>query len=145
MRSHGSKWAATPPTQATGSAVSSLADAVVRQTNQERAARGLGELPSSGLKIRSEFSRFDAELRFDIEVEPTREHAGCRCGDVLRGVLAAHVHQLPLVPPLGDEDLDGLAPLACPLFDRVCTPENPVGPCMVSSEGSCAAYWRFRD
>ncbi len=86
--------------------------------------RGLGELPSSGLKIRSEFSRFDAERRFDTEVEPTREHAGCRCGDVLRGVIA---------PP------------ACPLFDRVCTPENPVGPCMVSSEGSCAAYWRFRD
>lgn len=86
--------------------------------------RGLGELPSSGLAIRPEFACHDASRRFEVAVEPTREPAGCRCGDVLRGVIA---------------------PTACPLFDRACTPETPVGPCMVSSEGSCAAYWRFRD
>lgn len=86
--------------------------------------RGLGCLPHSGLAIRDAFARFDAARRFPVDVEPTREPAGCRCGDVLRGVIA---------------------PNACPLFGRACTPENPVGPCMVSSEGSCAAYYRFRD
>ncbi|WP_087431180.1 hydrogenase formation protein HypD [Collinsella sp. An307] len=86
--------------------------------------RGLGELPASGLAIRDAYAHLDAVRRFPIEVEPTREHAGCRCGDVLRGIIA---------------------PTSCPLFGVACTPENPVGPCMVSSEGSCAAYFRFRD
>lgn len=84
--------------------------------------RGLGEIPGSGYRIREEFSDFDAMRRFQPEVEPTREHKGCRCGDVLRGIMA---------------------PSDCPLFRTVCTPENPVGPCMVSSEGSCAAYFRY--
>lgn len=86
--------------------------------------RGLGTIPASGLRIREEFARLDASRRFDVEVEPTREPAGCRCGDVLRGVIT---------------------PGGCPLFGRVCTPEKPVGPCMVSSEGSCAAYYRYRE
>lgn len=86
--------------------------------------RGLGVLPRSGLAIRDEYGRFDAARRFEVEPEPTREPRGCRCGDVLRG----------RIPPTG-----------CPLFARACTPETPVGPCMVSSEGSCAAYYRFRD
>lgn len=85
--------------------------------------RGLGTLPASGLRIRDDFAAFDAACRFPVDIEPTREPRGCRCGDVLRGVLA---------------------PSACPLFGRVCTPEHPVGPCMVSSEGSCAAYFRYR-
>lgn len=84
--------------------------------------RGLGEIPGSGYRIREEFAQFDAMQRFAPEVEPTVEHKGCRCGDVLRGVMA---------------------PSECPLFRTVCSPENPVGPCMVSSEGSCAAYWRY--
>ena len=84
--------------------------------------RGLGEIPGSGYRIREEFADFDALRRFDPEVEPVREHKGCRCGDVLRGIMA---------------------PSDCPLFRTVCTPENPVGPCMVSSEGSCAAYFRY--
>ena len=84
--------------------------------------RGLGEIPGSGYRIREEFAQFDAMRRFAPEVEPTVEHKGCRCGDVLRGVMA---------------------PSECPLFRTVCSPENPVGPCMVSSEGSCAAYWRY--
>ncbi len=84
--------------------------------------RGLGEIPGSGYRIREEFADFDAMRRFQPDVEPTREHKGCRCGDVLRGIMA---------------------PSDCPLFRTVCTPENPVGPCMVSSEGSCAAYFRY--
>ena len=90
----------------------------------DAAWRGLGSLPRSGLAIRPAFARFDAARRFDVAVEPTREAAGCRCGDVLRGVIP---------------------PTSCPLFGRACNPQNPVGPCMVSSEGSCAAYYRFRD
>ena len=85
--------------------------------------RGLGVIPASGLRIREAYAGHDAMRVFDPEVEPTRETRGCRCGDVLRGVIA---------------------PNECPLFDRACTPENPVGPCMVSSEGSCAAYWRYQ-
>lgn len=84
--------------------------------------RGLGEIPGSGYRIRDEFAEFDAMRRFQPDVEEVREHKGCRCGDVLRGIMA---------------------PSECPLFRKVCTPENPVGPCMVSSEGSCAAYYRY--
>ena len=84
--------------------------------------RGLGDIPGSGYRIREQYAAFDAVRRFAPEVEPTQEPRGCRCGDVLRGIMA---------------------PDACPLFRRVCTPENPVGPCMVSSEGSCAAYYRY--
>ncbi len=84
--------------------------------------RGLGLIPDSGYAVRPEFAEFDAFQRFQPEVEPTQEPRGCRCGDVLRGMMT---------------------PAECPLFRRVCTPENPVGPCMVSSEGSCAAYFRY--
>ena len=84
--------------------------------------RGLGDIPGSGYRIRDEFANFDAVRRFEPDVEPTRDPKGCRCGDVLRA---------------------RKAPNECPLFRTVCTPENPVGPCMVSSEGSCAAYYRY--
>ena len=84
--------------------------------------RGLGDIPGSGYRIRDEFANFDAVRRFEPDVEPTRDPKGCRCGDVLRA---------------------RIAPNECPLFRTVCTPENPVGPCMVSSEGSCAAYYRY--
>lgn len=84
--------------------------------------RGLGDIPGSGYRIREEFADFDAVRRFEPDVEPTRDPKGCRCGDVLRA---------------------RIAPNECPLFRTVCTPENPVGPCMVSSEGSCAAYYRY--
>lgn len=84
--------------------------------------RGLGVIDGSGYRLRDAYSAFDAVQRFQPEVEPTIEPKGCRCGDVLRGVMA---------------------PSECPLFRKACTPENPVGPCMVSSEGSCAAYYRY--
>ena len=84
--------------------------------------RGLGDISGSGYRIRDELADFDAVRRFEPDVEPTRDPKGCRCGDVLRA---------------------RIAPNECPLFRTVCTPENPVGPCMVSSEGSCAAYYRY--
>jgi hydrogenase expression/formation protein HypD len=84
--------------------------------------RGLGQVPASGLEIRSEFSRFDAARLFDVDPGPTLEHRGCRCGDVLRGTIK---------PP------------ECRLFATACTPARPIGPCMVSAEGACAAYYQF--
>ena len=84
--------------------------------------RGFGTVPASGLRLRERYARFDAARAFPVEVEPAREPPGCRCGEILRGVLR---------PP------------DCPLFARVCTPQDPVGPCMVSAEGACAAYYRY--
>ena len=81
--------------------------------------RGIGEVPDSGLRLRKEYQDFDAELAFDIDPGPTYEPAGCICGDILRGIKT---------------------PLDCQLFGKACTPEYPVGPCMVSSEGTCSAY-----
>ncbi len=85
--------------------------------------RGIGEVPDSGLKLREKYQHFDAELAFNIDPGPTYEPRGCICGDILRGVKT---------PP------------DCQLFDKACTPEYPVGPCMVSSEGSCSAYYLYR-
>lgn len=84
--------------------------------------RGIGIIPASGLKLKEEFSDLDADLNFSIELPPTREHKGCSCGEILRGVKF---------------------PYECKLYGKACTPENPIGPCMVSTEGSCAAYYRY--
>ena len=84
--------------------------------------RGIGEVPNSGLKLRKEYQCFDAELAFDINPGPTHEPKGCICGDILRGVRT---------------------PADCQLFGQACTPEHPVGACMVSSEGSCSAYYLY--
>jgi hydrogenase expression/formation protein HypD len=84
--------------------------------------RGFGTVAASGLRIREQYARYDAARVFPVEVAPAREPPGCRCGEVLRGVL---------LPP------------ECGLFGKVCTPQNPVGPCMVSAEGACAAYYRY--
>ncbi len=84
--------------------------------------RGVGEIAGSGLKIRDEYGEFDAERVFTIEIGQPIEHGGCICGEILRGVST---------------------PLDCNLFSHVCTPQRPVGPCMVSSEGTCAAYYSY--
>ena len=84
--------------------------------------RGIGEVPNSGLKLKKEYQSFDAELAFDIAPSPAYEPVGCICGDILRGVKT---------------------PADCNLFGKACTPEYPVGPCMVSSEGSCSAYYLY--
>jgi len=84
--------------------------------------RGIGTIQASGLALRPEFQRFDANEALDVRVESSPEPPGCRCGDILRGAAE---------PP------------DCPLFTRSCTPEHPVGPCMVSNEGACAAHYRY--
>lgn len=89
--------------------------------------RGLGLVPYSALRIKKPFAEFDAELRFAVEEIPAADIKGCECPAILRGVKR---------------------PTDCKLFGTVCTPENPMGSCMVSSEGACAAYWtygRFRE
>ncbi|MDD5454876.1 MAG: hydrogenase formation protein HypD [Candidatus Ratteibacteria bacterium] len=84
--------------------------------------RGLGMILESGLKIKKEFLAFDALENIKVKVEPTKENTKCICGEVLRGVKS---------------------PLSCKLFAKLCTPENPIGACMVSSEGACAAYYKY--
>lgn len=84
--------------------------------------RGLGRLRNSGLKIREKYKEFDASVQFPVEVREIIEHKGCRCGEVIRGVVT---------------------PVECPLFGKVCNPNSPVGPCMVSSEGTCSAYYLY--
>jgi hydrogenase expression/formation protein HypD len=84
--------------------------------------RGLGVIPQSGLRHKKEFHQFDALNRFEIQTPYSAEPAGCICGKVITGAKT---------------------PNECPLFDRMCTPSNPVGPCMVSGEGTCSAYYRY--
>jgi len=84
--------------------------------------RGLGYIPYSALGIAPAYQEFDAEHRFQIEASKAREHPTCLCGEVLKGKSK---------------------PLQCPLFAKVCTPENPLGSCMVSSEGACAAIYAY--
>ena len=89
--------------------------------------RGLGEVPYSALRIRDAYAGFDAEKRFAVSEKQSREVKSCECPAILRGVKK---------------------PTDCKLFGTVCTPDNPMGSCMVSSEGACAAYWtygRFRE
>lgn len=84
--------------------------------------RGLGVVPQSGMALREKYNQFDARSAFDIDVAPSSEPEGCRCGDILRGARL---------------------PSDCKLFGKACTPDNPIGPCMVSSEGTCAAYFKY--
>ena len=84
--------------------------------------RGLGHLPHSALRVADDYAEFDAERRFPVAARSGKEIKGCECPSVLRGVME---------------------PVDCKLFGTVCTPENPMGACMVSSEGACAAYWSY--
>jgi len=84
--------------------------------------RGLGLIPGSGLGLRKAFEQFDAVNKLQLDLKPVPEPKGCTCGEILQG---------HLLPP------------DCPLYGRTCTPSQPIGPCMVSSEGTCAAYYRF--
>ena len=116
--------------------VESLYTAVVRPEGNQRAMelidqyfepcdgpwRGLGRIPGGSLRLRVAYERFDARKRFDLEERLAPEPAGCRCGEVLCGKLE---------------------PVQCGLFAGRCTPDTPVGPCMVSSEGACAAWYKY--
>ena len=84
--------------------------------------RGLGKIEKSTLELKDEYSQFDAFKRFDVSEAPGEDITGCRCGEVLCGLIE---------PP------------ECGLFEKSCTPESPVGPCMVSSEGACAAWFKY--
>lgn len=89
--------------------------------------RGLGLVPYSGLKLKRAYDKYDAEVHFDMNELRVADNPACECGAILRGVKK---------------------PVDCKLFGTVCTPEAPIGSCMVSSEGACAAHWtygRFRD
>ncbi len=85
--------------------------------------RGIGNIPGSGLSLRREFDGFDALKKFDMPYFSDEEPKGCLCGQVILGVVT---------------------PLECSLFSRVCTPINPIGPCMVSGEGTCSAYYKYQ-
>ena len=84
--------------------------------------RGLGSLPASALRLADDYADLDAERRFPVEIGEVPEVRGCECPAILRGVKE---------------------PTDCRLFGTVCTPDNPMGSCMVSSEGACAAYWSY--
>ena len=86
--------------------------------------RGLGVIPQSGLGLSEAYGEYDAAQRFSMPSIQVKEHPGCRCGEVLRGIMT---------PP------------DCGLFRKVCNPQNPMGPCMVSGEGTCGAYYRYHD
>lgn len=89
----------------------------------DRKWRGIGEIPDSGWRLRPEYVEYDAEHRFDVRAIKTEESSLCIAGEVLRGLKK---------------------PTECPAFGEPCTPENPLGATMVSSEGACAAYYRYR-
>jgi len=85
--------------------------------------RGLGIIPRSGLKLRESLAPFDAEIKFGLSIKPgSTDLPGCRCGEVLRGILS---------------------PAQCPLFSKKCSPDSPQGPCMVSFEGACYITHKF--
>ena len=100
------------------------AQAILRQLFEPCDAvwRGLGVLPGSGLAIRGDYAEFDAELVLKLDIPEAIENRACLCGEVLKGKLM---------------------PFDCPLFATTCTPESPVGACMVSSEGTCAAAYKY--
>lgn len=84
--------------------------------------RGIGEIPSSGMELKKEYQKFDAAIKFGMDLPDTPEPKGCACGEILMGLKT---------------------PEECALYKKKCTPMTPVGPCMVSSEGSCAAFYRY--
>ncbi len=101
------------------------AQILMEQVFQVRASfewRGLGFLPDSALALADDYADLDAEQRFPVQVAPAKEVKGCECPAILRGVKT---------------------PTDCKLFGKPCSPESPMGSCMVSSEGACAAYWSF--
>lgn len=95
-------------------------DTVFRPADAEW--RGLGTIPGSGLVLREEFADLDVRTRFEMPPLRSADPPGCRCGEILRGIRE---------------------PAGCPLYKKACTPSSPVGPCMVSSEGTCAAHYKY--
>ncbi len=105
-----------------GNKVAQNAIAKVFTVREEFEWRGLGYISKSGLKIRENYAQFDAEVQFNLPNRQVADAAACQCGEILKGVLK---------------------PWQCKVFGTACTPENPIGTCMVSSEGACAAYYKY--
>ncbi len=84
--------------------------------------RGIGKIPESGLKLKPKYEMFDAEKKFGVKIESKPEPKGCRCGEIMKGLID---------------------PIECPLFGKRCNPAEPIGPCMVSSEGVCQAWFKY--
>lgn len=108
--------------QAQGNPVALNAIHQVFEVRETFAWRGLGDIPNSGLKIRPKYAQFDAEAKFTLPNLKVADHKACQCGEILKGVLK---------------------PWHCKVFGTACTPETPIGTCMVSSEGACAAYYKY--
>ncbi|HEY9707778.1 MAG TPA: hydrogenase formation protein HypD, partial [Oculatellaceae cyanobacterium] len=108
--------------QQEGNAVAIDAINKVFEVREDFEWRGLGDIPRSGLKIRPEYAQFDAEVKFTIPNLKVADNKACQCGEILKGVLK---------------------PWQCKVFGTACTPETPIGTCMVSSEGACAAYYKY--
>ena len=85
--------------------------------------RALGVIPRSGFELAPAYERFDALRRFGVALGEDEDHPACRCGEVIQGKVQ---------------------PVECPLFAEQCTPLSPIGPCMVSTEGTCAAWYKYR-
>ncbi|MBU6228991.1 MAG: hydrogenase formation protein HypD [Cyanobacteria bacterium REEB459] len=108
--------------QSQGNQIAQQAMAAVFERRHSFEWRGLGAIPASGLKLQSSLAAYDAEVQFDLPGNLVADHRACACGDILRGVKK---------------------PWDCRVFGTACTPETPLGACMVSSEGACAAYYRY--
>uniref|UniRef100_B8HTU4 Hydrogenase expression/formation protein HypD n=1 Tax=Cyanothece sp. (strain PCC 7425 / ATCC 29141) TaxID=395961 RepID=B8HTU4_CYAP4 len=108
--------------QAAGNPVAQAAIHRVFEVRDRFEWRGLGDIPRSGLKMRSTYAAFDAEVKFELPHQQVADHKACQCGEILKGVLK---------------------PWECKVFGTACTPEHPIGACMVSSEGACAAYYKY--
>jgi hydrogenase expression/formation protein HypD len=108
--------------QPDGNAVGLDAMRRVFQVREAFEWRGLGDIPQSGLKMRPEYAQFDAEAKFILPQRQVADHKACACGEILKGVKK---------------------PWDCKVFGTACTPEHPIGACMVSSEGACAAYYKY--
>jgi len=98
--------------------------AVIKEVFEETDAewRGIGMIEKSGLQLKKEYEALDIRNKVEIKTEKAKQHSGCRCGEVLKG---------------------WIDPPGCPLFGKACTPDSPIGPCMVSSEGSCSAWYKY--
>ena len=105
-----------------GNAVAIAAMNKVFEVRESFEWRGLDEIPNSAFKMRPEYAEFDAEVKFTIPNLKVADHKACQCGEILKGVLK---------------------PWQCKVFGTACTPETPIGTCMVSSEGACAAYYKY--
>ncbi|MCB9641594.1 MAG: hydrogenase formation protein HypD [Myxococcales bacterium] len=108
--------------QPQGNRVAQQAMQTVFEAREHFEWRGLGSIPHSGLRLREAFSAFDAEKHFAIPAQQVADPKACQCGDVLKGAIK---------------------PWQCKVFGTACTPETPIGACMVSSEGACAAYYNY--